>query len=76
MVAQADDLRLAGQLLERLGDVLVSDVAVVARHGRELQSLDVVQQLLEALARASAEPSGQAARLADLRASARAMLGD
>ena len=72
----ADDLGLACRLLDQLGNVLVSDMDVVARHGRELQSLDVVQQLLQALARAGIEPHRQGARLLDLRAAARAALAD
>jgi len=52
----------------------VTDLEVVASHGRALQSLDVVQQLLDALAQSGTEPSGQGARLADLRASAAAAL--
>lgn len=70
----AGDLRLACRLLEQLGDALVTDLEVVASHGRALQSLDVVQQLLDALARSGTEPSDQGARLADLRASAAAAL--
>lgn len=72
--APAEDLRLAGRLLEQLGDVLVADMEVVARYGSDLQSMDVVQQLLEALARAGSEPDRGVARLADLRASAQAIL--
>ncbi|MCW3796397.1 hypothetical protein OMW55_01045 [Sphingomonas sp. BN140010] len=73
-VAAAMDLRLAAKLLEQLGDTLVADMALVASHGRELQSLDVVQQLLEALARADEGLAIDGARLADLRASAQAAM--
>ena len=42
----ADELDHARELLERMGDELALDRAVVAEHGLALQSVDIVGQLL------------------------------
>lgn len=43
------DLQRISELLERLGTVLASDADVVARHGSELQNLDIAMQVLAAV---------------------------
>jgi hypothetical protein len=65
------DLGLAIRLLAHLGDHLAEDGQLISRHGRALQNIDLVQQLLQALAGVREEGLGSAARLADLRRSPR-----
>ncbi|HEU0100068.1 MAG TPA: PilZ domain-containing protein [Allosphingosinicella sp.] len=42
----ADELGYVQRLLEGLGDELIADLLLVQRHGRSLQSLDLVGQIL------------------------------
>ena len=42
----AEELELVIRQLERLGDALVSDPILLRRHAQQLQSLDLVQQVL------------------------------
>jgi hypothetical protein len=66
----AAELALVARLVDQLGDALAADDAVLQRHGVQLQSIDIVLQLLDATAGALAERPGCSRRLADLRASA------
>lgn len=70
----AGDLRLAIGLLEQLGDALALDPATVEQFGRELQNLDLCQQLLEALASVDEGKPPHGARLEDLRSTVRSAL--
>ena len=69
----ADDLRRIRRLLDKLADALASDATTVAKHGAELQNLDIAVQTLAALAEAAQPdaPAGAAgtARLSELRTS-------
>ena len=46
-----EELELVTRQLELLGDVLVSDPILLYRHAQQLQSLDLIQQVLGHLAR-------------------------
>jgi len=77
--ALAADLHRLSKLLEGLGDGLASDPDTVARHGDELQKLDIALQILAAL-RQSAHGDAEAraaslARLEDLRTSCAEAIG-
>lgn len=69
----ADDLQRIARLLDKLGDALANDATTVAKHGIELQNLDIAVQTLAALAEAAQpdSPAGAAgrARLGELRTS-------
>lgn len=47
----AEELELVIRHLEQLGDMLVSDPILLHRHGQQLQSLDLMQQVLGHLGR-------------------------
>ena len=69
----AEDLMRVSHLLERLGDALVGDPAIVAQHGTALQNLDIAMQTLTVLAETMQKgPPADAksiARLDELRSS-------
>jgi hypothetical protein len=46
-----EELELVVRQLEHLGDVLVSDPILLQRHAQQLQSVDLIQQVLGHLAR-------------------------
>ena len=50
----AEELELVIRHLEQLGDVLVADPILLRRHALQLQSLDLVQQVLGHLGRVAA----------------------
>lgn len=47
----AEELDLVNRHLEQLGDILVADPILLRRHAHQLQSLDLVQQVLGHLGR-------------------------
>jgi hypothetical protein len=68
----ADDLRRVAKLIGNLGDALANDAALVAKHGVELQNLDIALQTLTTLAETvqpGATPGAGRARLGELRRS-------
>lgn len=56
------DLKLAAELLRKLGEGLASDNSVVAAHGAELQNLDIAMQMIGAV---EAMLSGQSGLIGD-----------
>lgn len=50
----AEELELVIRHLEQLGDILVADPILLRRHAHQLQSLDLVQQVLGHLGRVAA----------------------
>ncbi|MEO7541516.1 MAG: PilZ domain-containing protein [Sphingomicrobium sp.] len=72
------DLARVTLLLEKLGDALTDDPAVIARHGVALQNLDIAMQILAALGETMDAGRGGAgvARLEDLRKSCQQALGN
>lgn len=47
----AEELELVIRHLEQLGDILIADPILLRRHGQQLQSLDLMQQVLGHLGR-------------------------
>lgn len=76
----ADDLRRVSRLLEVLGDALAADPTFVAKHGLQLQNLDIALQILAVMAETiESDDVGYAAglaRLAELRISCAEALRD
>ena len=68
----AADLTLAKELVDQLAEVLALTPGLTAELGREMQSLDILSQLLTSL---GALAGGNSVALDSLRASARAALG-
>lgn len=72
------DLKLAAELLVRLGDRLAGDDAVVASHGADLQNLDIAMQMIgavEAMLSGQSDLATDATKIISLRRSADQALG-
>jgi hypothetical protein len=72
------DLKLATELLARLGDRLAGDDAVVASHGADLQNLDIAMQMIgavEAMLSGQSDLATDATKIISLRRSADQALG-
>jgi hypothetical protein len=71
----AEELEYARRMLGIMGDELAGDGAVVVRHGRALQSVDIVSQLLGHLASVirSSDPGGAVERIGMAELKARLM---
>jgi hypothetical protein len=61
----AEELEYARRLLDLMGDELSGDPAIVSRHGRALQSFDIVGQMLGHLTNVirSSDPEGAVERI-------------
>jgi hypothetical protein len=61
----AEELEYARRLLDLMGDELANDPAVVARHTRSLQSVDIVGQMIGHIANVvrSSDPAGAVERI-------------
>ena len=61
----AEELEYARRMLDLMGDELAGDPAVVGRHTRSLQSVDIVGQMLGHIAGVvrSSDPSGAVERI-------------
>lgn len=65
-----DELRRVCALLTRIGENLLDDEAILAKHGSELQNLDICTQTIEAVADLlGGDRHGAGSRLATLRVS-------
>lgn len=67
------DLKLAAELLGRLGERLAGDDAVIAAHGSELQSLEIAMQMIgavEAMLSGQSDLISDASKIISLRRSA------
>lgn len=72
------DLKLATELLARLGDRLAGDDAVVASYGADLQNLDIAMQMIgavEAMLSGQSDLATDATKIISLRRSADQALG-
>jgi hypothetical protein len=68
--ALSADLQQAARLVEQLGDVLAADPDLLGRHQAELQSVDIVLQMLDAAAGLLQDRPGSERRMANLRRTA------
>lgn len=61
----AEELEYARRMLDAMGDILSNDSLLVARHGRSLQSVDIVGQMMGHIASVirSSDPSGAVERI-------------
>ena len=61
----ADELEYARRILDLMGDELANDPAVIVRHTRSLQSVDIVGQMLGHIANVvrSSDPAGAVERI-------------
>jgi hypothetical protein len=71
----AEELEYARRLLDLMGDELSGDPAIVSRHGRALQSFDIVGQMLGHLTNVirSSDPEGAVERIGMAELKARLM---
>jgi hypothetical protein len=61
----AEEIEYARRMLETMGDALSNDVIVVSRHAVQLQSVDIIAQMLGHLAAVvqSSDPAGAVERI-------------
>lgn len=61
----AEELEYARRMLDAMGDVLSTDSLIVTRHGRSLQSIDIIGQMIGHIAGVirSSDPAGAVERI-------------
>ena len=61
----AEELEYARRMLDAMGDALSTDSMIVTRHGRSLQSIDIVGQMIGHIANVvrSSDPPGAVERI-------------